>query len=423
MDRRERSVDVNDSHRKHLPVNARGRHVVGIDIARTDHVAIGVYATGTEAVPRVKFTNDMPGIDRLERMLLRPLGGPAQILIAMESTGHYWMAVYYELVRRGYDVVVINAIQTRAEFRTRIRKTKNDTLDAASIARAVFQGKIRAARIPDEPVFELRMLARHRWRLLGQEGDLLRFAHSIVDRVFPEFSRAFSVPFAATVRAVIRHVGLAPRAIIANRELLIDVVHSASRGQLGARKVDELIERARRSIGIRIGEDVLVEQLRDVLELSEQIKCRRLALQDILADRVSSLNSPLESLGLSPSMVATIHGESDPISDFPHPWQYAAFTGLDPSTFGSGQYRKTVDTPISKRGSPHLRRALYLAASTLRRTHAEFARCYRRHRAKGRHHTDAVVIVAHKLARVVWRLLTDNRPFKAKKPKRPEREH
>lgn len=422
MDRRERSTDVNDSHRKHLPVNAGGRHVVGIDVARVDHVAVGVYTTGMEVVPRLKFTNDLPGIDRLEGMLLRPLAGPPHVLIAMESTGHYWMPVYYELVRRGYDAVVINAIQTRAEFRTRIRKTKNDKLDAASIARAVLGGKIHATRIPGEPIFELRMLARHRWRLLAQEGGLVRFAHSIVDRVFPEFSRAFSVPFGATFRAIIRHVGLAPRAIIANRELLIDVVRTASRGQFGARKVDELIERARRSIGIRIGEDVLVDQLRDVLDLVEQIKRRRLILEDVLADRVASLDSPLASLSLSPSMIATIHGESDPISDFPHAWQYVAFTGLDPSAVASGQYRKTTDTPISKRGSPHLRRALYLAASTLRRTHAEFSRCYRRHRTKGRHHIDAVVIVAHKLARVVWRLLTDNRPFKARRPKRPDRD-
>jgi transposase len=411
---------VNDSHRRHLPVSAGGRHVVGIDVARVDHVAVGVYATGEEVLPRIKFTNDLPGIERLERMLLRPLGGPERVLVAMESTGHYWMPVYYDLVRRGYDMVVINAIQTRAEFRTRIRKTKNDQLDAASIARAVLGGKIHATRVPEEPVFELRMLARHRWRLLGQEGDLMRFAHSIVDRVFPEFSRAFSVPFATTPRAIIRYVGLAPRTIAAHRELLIDVVRTASRGQHGARKVDELIECAHRSIGIKIAEDVLVDQLRDVLDLVEQIECRRRMLEDVIEDRVAPLDSPLASLGLSPSMIATIHGESDPISDFPHAWQYVAFTGLDPSAVASGKYRKTTDTPISKRGSPHLRRALYLAASSLRRTHGDFRRCYQRHRRKGRHHTDRVVIVAHKLARVVWRLLTDNRPFRARRPKRPD---
>ena len=38
-------------------------------------------------------------------------------------------------------------------------------------------------------------------------------------------------------------------------------------------------------------------------------------------------------------------------------------------------------------------------------------------RKAGHHHTDALVIVAHKLARIVWRLLTDNRPFRANAPK------
>ena len=33
----------------------------------------------------------------------------------------------------------------------------------------------------------------------------------------------------------------------------------------------------------------------------------------------------------------------------------------------------------------------------------------------------ALVIVAHKLARIVWRLLTDNRPFRKRAPRRTKR--
>jgi len=35
-------------------------------------------------------------------------------------------------------------------------------------------------------------------------------------------------------------------------------------------------------------------------------------------------------------MVATIHAESDPISDFTTPEQYVAYAGLDPSRHESG---------------------------------------------------------------------------------------
>jgi transposase len=76
------------------------------------------------------------------------------------------MPLYFELRRRGYQAIVINPIQTRGKFRTRIRKTKTDKLDARSIARLVLGGEARAARIPDEATLELRLLTRHRWQLL-----------------------------------------------------------------------------------------------------------------------------------------------------------------------------------------------------------------------------------------------------------------
>jgi len=60
------------------------------------------------------FANDRAGIDRLEKQLLIPLGGPTAVLIGMEATGHYWMPLYFELKRRGYECVVINPIQTGA---------------------------------------------------------------------------------------------------------------------------------------------------------------------------------------------------------------------------------------------------------------------------------------------------------------------
>ena len=85
-------------------------------------------------------------------------------------------------------------------------------------------------------------------------------------------------------------------------------------------------------------------------------------------------------------MVATIHAESDPISDFATPEQYVAYTGLDPSRHDSGD---TIDWrgKISKRGSPLLRSTLYLAAFVVYRRHDYFARIYRKHRAKGKKHT------------------------------------
>jgi transposase len=405
------------AHRLDKPVPPRGRNAVGIDIGRKRHAASGVRPDG-EKIGKTMLANDRQGVDRIEGLLLKPLGGPDGALVAMEATGHYWKPVCHELMRRGYETVVINPIQTRGAFRSRIRKAKTDKLDATSIAELVLSGKAHAARIPEECTLELRMLARHRWRLVDYVTSLAVFAHALIDQVFPEFAHAFSDPLCTTARAIINHIGLAPDDIAADRDALLAVVRSASRGALGQSKADLIIECAKRSIGIRVAERVMVDQLRSVFALMKTLEAQRDELDEQLAARVAQLNSPLTSLGLNAPVIATIHGESDPVTDFPHAWQYAAFTGLEPSTFSSGNYKKYTNTPISKRGSPYLRRAFYTAAMALYRKHTYLHRCYTRHKSKGRHHTDALVIVAHKLARITWRLLTDNRPYTARPPKR-----
>ena len=402
---------------KDKPVRPGGRNVAGIDVGKKKHAAAGVKAGGEDSGPTIFFENNRAGIDRLEELVLGPLGGPKKVLVAMEATGHYWMPLYFELVRRGYEAVVLNPIQTRGKFRTRIRKTKTDKLDARSIAHFVFSGDALAARIPDEKTFKLRIMTRHRWRLMDMKGDIERFCGSLADRIFPEYAGIFCKPWLPTGRALVREIGLAPSDILERSDEVADVIRRAGRGRVHPDKVRSLIERARESIGIGMAEEVMTEQLRGTLDLVETIESRIEPLDDELARRVEELDSPLPSLGLGAPIVATIHAESDPITDFRHPWQYAAFTGLDPSGFQTGQMIGTR-AKISKRGSPYLRRALYLAAMALYRRHADLNRCYWKARKKRHTHRDALVIVAHKLARIAWRMLTDKRPFRKRPPKR-----
>ena len=407
-----------DSH-KDQPVHANGRHVVGIDIGLKNHAAAAITATGHDFGRTITFSNDRTGIERLETQVLKPLNGPKAILIGMEATGHYWMPIYFELKRRGYESIVINPIQTRGKFRTRIRKTKTDALDARAIARFVLSGEAKAARIPDEDTLALRLQVRHRWRLVDLRSDLERFAYSLVDRIFPEFHDHFCSPLNATGRALLRQIGLAPQALADNPDQVTALVRKASRNKVPATKISELLEKARTSIGIRQAEAVMIAHLRDTLTVIEELEAQALALDCDLESMPLVASSPLQSLGMSAPLIATIHAESDPIKDFNHPWQFAAYAGLDPSRYDSGQMQGTR-TPISKRGSPYLRRALYLGACSVYRRHKPFQRLYQTHRKKGRHHTNALIIVAHKLARVVWRLLTDKRDFRAKPPQLPK---
>ena len=412
-----RTAKMNDLRFYDRPVLAKGRNIVGIDVGKHTHSALAVSPQGERIASLASFTNDREGVERLEAQVLQPAGGPRKVLLAIEATGHYWMALYHELVRRGYQGVVLNPIQTHGEARTRIRKTKTDKRDAEGIARFILTGKAHAARIPDEQTARLRILTRRRHRLIQMKGDIERAAQSLTDRLFPEYDRCLSKPFLPSARAMIRAVGLSPERIAGHEDMTRQVLARAGRGRLKTETIDGLIQHAHDSIGTRQAGPVIDDQLRATVELIEDLELQIAELDGELERRMNDRASPLLSLGISPSLAAAIHAESDPASDFRSARQYAAYAGLEPSTFESGQMRGTR-THISKRGSPHLRHALYLAAFSVYRKHEYFHRIYRRFRKRGHTHTDALVVVARRLALVVWRMLKDNRPFTKRPPKR-----
>ena len=402
---------------KGKPVLARGRAVVGIDIGKRKHAATAISPQGEIVARLASFSNTREGVDQLQREVLEKAGGPRRALIAMEATGHYWMPLYHELRRRRYKSVVLNPVQTNSRSGVRIRKTKTDKIDSLAIARFILTGDALATRVPDEKTAELRMLVRHRHRLIHGRNDMERYAHTLIDRVFPEYDGVFCKPFLTSARAMIRQVGIAPDKIVKHEKNVRDVLHRASRGNLAVKKVDLLLKKAAESIGSRQAESVTATQLHSIIDYIETIERQTADIESDLEARIEAMNSPLLSLGINAPLAATIHAESDPISDFRGPDQYVAYAGLDPSVSESGDTIRGR-SHISKRGSPVLRGALYKAAFSVYRKHDYFHRHYQKHRRKGRSHSSALVVVSHKLARVVWRMLTDNRKFTKRPPRR-----
>ncbi|HEX42158.1 MAG TPA: IS110 family transposase [Phycisphaerales bacterium] len=398
------------------PVLAKGRTVVGIDVGKRKHAATALTPQGELVAQLASFPNTRAGIDLLEKEVLRKAGAPGKVLVAMEATGHYWMCLYYELQRRGYEGVVLNPLQTNAHSRSQIRKNYNDRIDSAGIARLVLAGEARATRVPDEKTAELRLWVRHRQRLLRAAGNMERFAHTLVDRVFPEYADVLSKPFLTSGQELIRQIGLAPSQLVAQKDQVREVLRAASRKKIAPETIDLLLQVAQQSIGTRQAENVATRQLVLAFDYLASLREQIAAIEEELERRAQELQSPLFSLGITAKLVAVIHAESDPIQDFRSADQYVAYTGLDPSSRRSGD---TINRrgKISKRGSPTLRRALYLAAFVVTRKHACFRRLYQRHRRQGKGHSNALVVVARHLARVVWRLLTDRRQFSKRPPK------
>ena len=73
---------------------------VGIDIAKRAHVAGARLEDGTPHGRSFEFANDRQGFASLLKRLRELGAGPGDCLLVMESTGHYWLALWEFVVAR-----------------------------------------------------------------------------------------------------------------------------------------------------------------------------------------------------------------------------------------------------------------------------------------------------------------------------------
>jgi transposase len=156
------------------------------------------------------------------------------------------------------------------------------------------------------------------------------------------------------------------------------------------------------------GLDVAVGRLEQQFdELLQQIDAQ---VADLLAQdtQLSQGCAALRSItGFGPQGSALLTALLSRVS-FANADALVAYSGLDPRPNDSGA--KTGRRRISKRGSPELRRQLYMAAFAASHSKA-LGPLYLSIKAKGFKPTQALVILARKLLRVAWAVWKTRKPF------------
>jgi transposase len=381
---------------------------IGIDVAKDYHDALGLDDGGQVVLPHFRFTNTRPGVDELIKRLAC-LSGPVRL--AMESTGHYWIALYEALVDQGYTVVVFNPLQIKAYRQVGIRKTKTDRVDCYYIADFLRVQLLTPLFVPSPTHRQLRHLARFRFALVDRAGSLRRRAHMVMDQVFPEYPALFARPFDTTSRQLLRHAVTAEEFVAWPEAELTMAIRKASRGRLGQEKAQAIHTAAQTSLGVHsLGQVAKLEMswLLDQMDLlDQQVDSLDATLTELMAGEEQYLTT---IPGISTVLAATILGEIGDIQRFPSLPPLIAFAGFDPSIHQSGHFLAT-QSRLSKRGSPYLRRAIWLAAMTARRFNPDLAAFYQRKRDQGKHHNVVMSAVCHRLLARIYAILKEQRPF------------
>lgn len=386
-------------------------YIVGVDIAKRSHEATVIDVSGNIIKKPFNFKNDADGFLKLISALDAISTNPTDFVIGMESTSHYWLALYSNLERRGYTVHVFNPLQSNALREMFIRQVKSDERDCFVIAEVIRFGRYTEGGMPPTDIYELREMCRARFSMVDMVSDLKRKVIALLDQVFPEYELLFTNIFGLTSSELLRNCSTPEEILAIDTEKLIEIISVPSRKRFGRQKAEEIQALAENSFGIVLNYDtmgVLIKQHMEHIRFSEQ---QIVELDTRIALLFSKFDTYITTVpGVGPVLGATIYSEIGDISRFSSATKLAAFAGIDPTVKQSGEFTATRNH-MSKRGSPYLRRALWQASTIAVHYDPAIRAFFQKKRAEGKPYMNAIGHVTRKLTNIIFAVLRDNKPY------------
>lgn len=381
---------------------------VGIDVAKETHVAAAMNTDGVVLLEPFAFQNDHDGFQMLKAKL--ETLDKNDLLIGLESTAHYAENLIFFLHTQGYRLAVINPVQTAAVRKTGIRKTKTDKIDSLLICKTLALNSFRLYTENDVKTLQLKSLCRFRQKLKKSKARLKIQLVSYVDMIFPELQFFFKSGLHIKTCYELLKAYSSPDDIAAlHLTKLSNLLSKASRGRFGKEDARSLKSLAASSVGVK--NTYISIQITQTIAQIELIESQLGELEQIIGQAMDELDSVIMTVpGIGKLNGAMILGEIGDIHRFSHPSKLLAYAGLDPVVIQSGKFT-AKRTRMSKRGSKVLRYALINAAWNVSLNNDTFKRYFDSKIAQGHSHYDALAHTAHKLVRVLFKLLTDNVAF------------
>ena len=202
-------------------------YIVGVDIAKRSHEAVVIDTEGNIVKKAFNFKNNSEGFRKF-LSILEKIGQPSEFIIGMESTSHYWLALFSQLERKGFKVHVFNPIQSNALRGMYIRQVKNDEHDSFIIAEVIRFGRYTEGGIPPSKLYELREMCRARFFIVDMVSDLKRKVICILDQVFPEYEKIFSDIFGLTSSELLRTCSTPEEFLDIDTDKLAEIIKTQS---------------------------------------------------------------------------------------------------------------------------------------------------------------------------------------------------
>lgn len=389
-------------------------YIVGIDIGKNYHEASIIDYSGKLIGRSCRFSNTHNGADKLMEHIIKNIGD-SNIIFGMEATGHYWYSIYSFLKSKSFTVYVINPIQSDSIRSMYIRQTKNDSKDSFLIAEVIRFGQFTTTTLADERLLAMRQLCRYRDSVITDRTQIKLRINTILEQIFPEYEKQFSDLWGNTSMSILETYITPDKIANAPIDELFSLIKDKSHNKLTLKKAISIKEAATDTFGIKIAQNAFAFQLNQLFERLNFLNSQIEHLDAEITMYYETFDCYLHTIpGIGIIAAATILSEIGDIKRFRSSSALVAYAGIDPSVKQSGEFNSTHNH-MSKRGSPYLRHAIFLAATTCVFHDSPLNAYYKKKRNQGKHHLTAAGAVAHKLTTVIYAVLRDGKPYEPKK--------
>lgn len=405
-------------------------YYVGIDIAKRFHIASVIDESNTIIKKNFRIESEISDFTLFGSMLCEIDQDKSNFIIGMEATGLLFENLYLSLKTQGFRVVLLNPYQTnRFREMDTMKYVKNDNIDSQMIAALLKSGRYSEAYVSEELYQSIKSLYRHKATLMDEIKKAKRQVSTTLAVVFPEFERIIKDPFSVSGMALLEKYPTAKHYKHASGERILKVFRNIKGNNFNLDKANELLNLAITSIYQGNAKEerayVILSNLRRIKFLKEEILQCEVQMSGLLDDSskeidrslsqddeiyISDLVDNLRSIdGVSDKTIFAILSECGDINRFKDAKAFIGYLGLYPTLYQSGN--STKYGKLAKRGARLAKMAIYQASIAAIRHNDELQKLYLDKKSSGRAAKEAVIVVARKLAKIIYAIYKYNTPY------------
>ena len=406
--------------RANLEEVGKKKLVIGIDVALKNHWAVIGDNRGKEMIKPFQFSNSVEGVSLLERNMWRTgeMKEQREVIIGMEPTGIYWKPIGHYLINKGYRVVLINPSHTHKTKELEDNsQTKNDRKDSRVIQTLTREGKYLEPVILRGIYGDLRRLGQAYKSILKRENGISNKIKMLVDEYFPELREIIKSINGETAMGLLKETPFPDDIIKIGKKRFYKKIEKWSNKRFGAEKSLAIWEAAKKSIGVKVGQESAKIELRQLVEEMALVRKHRKELIKEIEEKARQTEEGkilIKMPGIGYLSIGKFIGETGRIKNYKGARSLEKLAGLNLVESSSG--KKESGKKISKRGRKLMRTVMYQMTLTSIKNNKAIKYEYQyRIKVKKQERIKALTATACKILRIIYVLVNENREYDERK--------